>query len=197
MEAHGNVVFGSEGYSSEWHTMAVKERGLKSIPTTADAMPAFKGEGIIKLFKGTGVLSDVELASRFEVYAESYLLSIEFEAKLTVDMATTLIYPAVIGYLAEIATTTISLKELGPDADISIAAAVTASANGIVKAVSTLSTALVKHDFDMVEAHMNFCADTLFGLMLDVRTFADELVGLVADSLWPLPTPYQGLASRP
>jgi glutamine synthetase len=62
------------------------------------------------------VLSDVELASRLEGCAEQYLLSIEVEAKLVVDMATTLIHPAAIGYLAEIATTTISLKELGLDA---------------------------------------------------------------------------------
>ena len=187
MEAHGNVVFGGDGYSSEWHTMAVEERGLQNIPTTADALPALKDDYIIKLFKDTGVLSEVELASRFEVYAEQYLLSIEVEAKLVVDMATTLIYPAAIGYLAEIATTTISLKEMGLDVDISIASAVTASSNGMMKAVSILSKALAKHDFDTVEAHMNFCAGTLCGLMLDVRTFADELEGLVADSLWPLP----------
>ena len=42
MKAHGNAVFGGDGYSSEWHEAAVKERGLKNIPTTADALPAFK-----------------------------------------------------------------------------------------------------------------------------------------------------------
>ncbi len=35
MQKHGNVVFGGDGYSAEWHKMAVEERGLKNIPTTA------------------------------------------------------------------------------------------------------------------------------------------------------------------
>ncbi|MFT7126323.1 MAG: glutamine synthetase [Candidatus Azotimanducaceae bacterium] len=165
----------------------MEERGLKNIPTTADALPAFKDDYIIKLFETTGVLSGVELASRFEVYAEQYLLSIEVEAKLVVDMATTLIYPAAISYLAEIAHTAVSLKEMGIDVDISVAKSVTACTNGMMAAVSILAEATAKHDFDTVEAHMNFCAGTICDLMLDVRAFADELEGLVADSLWPLP----------
>ena len=38
MELHGDVVFGGDGYSTDWHTTAVEERGLNNIPTTADAL---------------------------------------------------------------------------------------------------------------------------------------------------------------
>ena len=86
MELHGNVVFGGDGYSTDWHKAAVEERGLKNIPTTADALPALNEDYIVKLFESTGVLSPVELASRYEVYSEQYVLSIEVEAKLVVDM---------------------------------------------------------------------------------------------------------------
>ena len=82
MNEHGNVVFGGDGYSEEWHRAAVEERGLKNIPTTADALPALREASVIELFSSTGVLSPVELESRFEVYAEQYLLSIEVEARL-------------------------------------------------------------------------------------------------------------------
>ena len=34
---------------------------------------------------------------------------------------------------------------------------------------------------------MKFCADTVRGLMDDVRTHADALEGEVADADWPLP----------
>ena len=51
---------------------------------------------MIALFENTGVLSPVELASRYEVYSEQYILSIEVEAKLVSEMATTMIYPAAI-----------------------------------------------------------------------------------------------------
>ena len=57
MSLHGNVIFGGDGYSPEWHKMAVEERGLKNIPTTADALLALREESVIDLFKNTGVLS--------------------------------------------------------------------------------------------------------------------------------------------
>jgi len=34
MEKHGSVVFGGDGYSKEWHHMAVEERGLEDLHPT-------------------------------------------------------------------------------------------------------------------------------------------------------------------
>jgi len=50
-----------------------------------------------------------------------------------------------------------------------------------------LSAAIDVRDFASVEDHMKFCADTLCGLMLEVRGYADSLEGSVADSAWPFP----------
>ncbi|MEL7512761.1 MAG: glutamine synthetase III, partial [Cyanobacteria bacterium J06554_3] len=101
MDKHGAAVFGGNGYSDEWHKEAVEQRGLKNIPTTADALPFLEDDSIKTLFESTGVLSPTELHSRYEVYAEQYILSIEVEAKLVVDMAKTSIYPAVMRHLSE------------------------------------------------------------------------------------------------
>ncbi len=187
MGEHGNVVFGGDGYSAEWHRMAVEERGLKNIPTTADALPAFKDPAVIELFKSTGVLSDVELASRFEVYAEQYLLSIEVEAKLVIDMAKTLIYPAAIDYLSEISATSVTLKDMGVELDTGVTQSVAEDANGMMAAVRKLEEAMSHHSFETTEEHMTYCADTIRSLMNEVRSYADKLEGNVADSLWPLP----------
>jgi len=180
MELHGNVVFGGDGYSSEWHKAAVEERGLKNIPTTADALPAFKTPEVIELFSKTGVLTPVELASRFEVYAEQYVLSIEVEAKLVSEMATTMIYPAAISYLSKIASTGIKL-------DYSPAGAVAETASAMMACVEKLNAALESEHFDSTEAHMSFLANDVRGLMDEVRASADKLETLVADDLWPLP----------
>ena len=187
MEKHGNVIFGGDGYSSEWHTAAVEKHGLKNIPTTADALPAFKEASIIKLFESTGVFSPVELASRFEVYAEQYILSIEVEAKLVIDIATTKLYPAAINYLSTLTSTASSLSGMGIELENSGIADVAAEASGMMTAVNKLSAALAEHDFDSVDEHMKYCADVLCVLMLAVRAHADTLEGLVADELWPLP----------
>ena len=87
---------------------------------------------MIEMFKSTGVLSPVELESRFEVYAEQYVLSIEVEAKLVIDMAKTMIYPAAIDYLATLAATTQGMSSMGIELDNSIAKAVADNANAMI-----------------------------------------------------------------
>lgn len=187
MKEHGNAIFGGDGYSSDWHTAAVEERGLKNIPTTADALPALNDELVVKLFDSTGVLSPVELASRYEVYSEQYVLSIEVEAKLVVEMAKTTIYPAATTYLTELATTASGLSQMGIDFDKTVAERVATEANAMMVAVNKLSAALEKDDFASTDAHMQFLANDVRDLMDEVRAHADALEGEVADDMWPLP----------
>ena len=187
MDKHGNVVFGGDGYSSEWHKMAVEERGLQNIPTTADALPALREESVKKLFASTGVLSPVELESRFEVYAEQYIQSIEVEAKLVVDMSKTIIYPAAIAYLSDLAAAGSGLAEMGINLDTSTAKTVADEASAMMAGVAKLSEAMGKHDFSSTEEHMQFCANDIRSLMDKIRSHADALEGEVADELWPLP----------
>ena len=187
MDKHGNVVFGGDGYSSDWHKMAVDERGLKNIPTAADALPALQEESVKKLFESTGVLTPVELESRFEVYAEQYVLSIEVEAKLVVDMAKTVIYPAATRYLSDLAMTSSSMADLGIDLDSTTITIVADEVNAMMSAVAELSDAMGKHDYASTEEHMQFCANEIRGLMDKIRLHADTLEAEVADELWPLP----------
>lgn len=187
MSLHGNVVFGGDGYSAEWHEMAVKERGLKNLPTTADALPYLQDAEIIKLFESTGVLTPVELESRYEIYTEQYMLSIEVESKLVVDIAKTLIYPAAINYLTSLSAAGSGMKGMGIELDDSTAKLVAAEANAMMAAVGELSEAMEKEDFSSTEEHMQYFAKDIRGLMDKVRSHADLLECEVADNLWPLP----------
>ncbi len=187
MDDHGAVVFGGNGYSEEWHKMAVEERGLPNLRTTADALPVLKEPDIEELFKKTGVLSPTELESRFEVYSEQYILSIEVEAKLVVDIAKTKIYPAAVKYVSDLSAAISSLKELGIDFNHTTVKKVANLANGMMEVISKLETALVKEDFASVEEHMQYSAQTIRSLMDEVREYADALEGELADDLWPLP----------
>jgi glutamine synthetase len=187
MDKHGNVIFGGDGYSAEWHEKAVKERGLKNIRTTADALPVLHEESVKKLFSSTGVLSPVELQSRFDVYAEQYILSIEVEAKLMVDMAKTMIYPAAMRYLSDLAMASSSMAELNIEVDTTAAKVVAAEANAMMAAVGKLSTVIAKHDFASTDEHMQYCANEVRNLMDEIRVHADALEAEVADELWPLP----------
>jgi glutamine synthetase len=187
MAEHGVVIFGGDGYSAEWHRMAVEERGLKNLPTTADALPYLQDESVKALFASTGVLSEVELESRYEVYAEIYVLSMAVEANLVVDMAKTIIYPAAMKYLSDLASTSTAAAALGITVGTATASAVAAHADAMLGAVTQLAAASDRHDFESTEAHMQFCAGELRSLMDEVRTHVDALELEVADEQWPLP----------
>jgi glutamine synthetase len=187
MEKHSAVVFGGNGYSQEWHKMAVEERGLLNLPTTADALPVLKEKYIEELFEKTGVLSATELESRFEVYAEQYIQVIEMEAKLVISLAKTVIYPAAFRYLSELSGTIANLQAIGIELEKESAETVASLTKLMVDTVSKLSGVLGQHDFATTEEHMQYCAKTLRPLMDKVREYADALEGEVADDLWPLP----------
>lgn len=187
MKEHDAVVFGGDGYSAEWHEEA-KKRGLKNLPTTADALPYLKDKDVKELFSSTGVLSEIELESRFEVYAEQYILSIAVEAKLVVSMAKTTIYPAATRYLSDLALAAASATEMGVDIDTNTAKNIAKNINGMMKATAKLEKASTKEKFKNEEAHMQFCAKDIRKLMDEVRGFADALEADVADDMWPLPT---------
>jgi glutamine synthetase len=184
---HGKVVFNGNGYSTEWHEMAVNERGLANLRTTADALPVLREQYIEDLFANAKVLSPVELGSRFEAYSEQYIQHIEVEAKLVISMAKTIIYPAAMRYLGELAKTIDDLKDIGIEFSKDSAVKVAELTKGMMAKVGNLEDMMTKH-FMSLEEHMQFCAQTLRPLMDEVREYADALEGEVADDLWPLPT---------
>ena len=188
MDKHSNVVFGGNGYSEAWHKMAVEERGLLNLRTTADALPILKADYIEELFTRVGVFTPVELESRFDVYAEQYILAIEVEAKLVISMAKTIIYPAAVRYLSELSTAIASAKSIGIEMDTETALKVSSLTQSLLDGVSKLTSAMTKHDFASVEEHMQYSSQTLRPLMDKVREYADGLEGEVADDFWPLPT---------
>ena len=188
IDTHGAVVFGGNGYSAEWHKMAVEERGLANLKTAADALPVLKEKYIEELFDKLGVLSPVELASRFEIYAEQYILAIEVEAKLVVSMVKTGIYPAAVKYLAELSSTLSSLKGNGITLDATRLTAISESLNSLTAIIEKLSAAIAQHDFETIEDHLQFCAKTIRPLMDEARGYADSLETEISDELWPFPT---------
>ncbi|MDB9434688.1 glutamine synthetase III [Microcystis aeruginosa] len=188
MDKHRNVIFGGNGYSPEWHKMAVEERGLANLRTTADALPVLKADYIEELFTRMGVFTPVELESRFDVYAEQYLLAIEVEAKLVVSMAKTIIYPAAVRYLSELSSAIANAAAIGIEINKENAQTVSNLIKLMMDSVGKLSEAIAKHDFDSIEEHMQYSAQTIRPLMDKVREYADTLEGEVADNFWPLPT---------
>jgi glutamine synthetase len=196
MDEHGAVVFGGNGYSAEWHKMAVEERGLLNLPTCAEALPVLKEKYIEELFSRLGVLTPVELASRFEVYAEQYINSIAVEAKLVISMAKTIIYPASMAYLSDLSDTLTKLGTLKIEVSTEPAMKIAGLQKSLLSAVGKLGDALGKHDFTGIEGHLTHSAKTLKPAMDEVRKYADLLEAEISDEKWPLPTYQEMLFMR-
>ncbi len=122
---HGAVVFNGDGYSENWQIEAA-ERGLPNLKTTLDAIPELIKPEAVEVFERYGVFNERELHSRYEVRLEQYALTIGVEAKLALELGTTVILPAAVRYQTELAQNVATLKAAGVAADTTLLEAVSA-----------------------------------------------------------------------
>ncbi len=187
MTMHGSVVFNGNGYSEEWKIEA-EERGLLNLRTTLDALPQLVSERALDLFSHYGVFSHREMHSRYEIALEHYVMSINVEARLTLEMATTMILPAALRYQTELATNVASLQAVGVEADTDTLHEMTAVIGELRAGIVELRGLLAADTHDSAEAEGAHAGEQLLPAIETVRAAADELESLVADDLWPLAT---------
>src|SRR6187431_583732 len=181
VKANKQVLFEGNGYSEAWHTEAEK-RGLPNNKTTVDALPALTTKTAKELFSSFGVLSERELASRVEVNWERYVKIVDIEANCAVDIASTMILPAVARYLGELNNAP-SSKGIN-----TICQKVSGLADSLVDAVDALQHAQHEaHEAGSVKAEATAFASEVIPAQARLRVVVDELETLVADDLWPLP----------
>lgn len=184
---HGAVVFNGDGYSENWQIEAA-ERGLPNLKTTLDAIPELIKPEAVEVFERYGVFNERELHSRYEVRLEQYALTIAVEAKLALELGTTVILPAAVRYQTELAQNVATLKAAGVAADTTLLEAVSAPIAELTAAVGALKTGLSDHSGESVLDEATHAQKVLLPAMEAVRAAADALEGVVADDLWPLPT---------
>ena len=106
---HLRIVFDGDGYSKEWEEEAAR-RGLPNRKNTVDAIMHLIDEKNIKMLSELGVYNETELHSRYEILLESYIKTINVEARTALKMVKNEIYPAVVDYIKKLADTSNALK---------------------------------------------------------------------------------------
>jgi glutamine synthetase len=183
----GAIIFNGDGYSATWHAEAAK-RGLLNLKSAVDALPMLGKPETQALFAKYEVLSERELKSREDIYMEQYCKTVRVEALQTAEMARTMIFPAVIRYQNELASTCANLKLLGYEFDMDTLDRVTELVKALQDSIADLEKTLRHHQAGGLEEEArHFCENVLPAMNL-VRKWSDELEGSVADDLWPLPT---------
>ena len=183
---HGSVVFNGDGYSEDWQIEAAA-RGLPNLRTTLDALPELVSESALDLFGRYGVFSDREMHSRYEIALEHYALSVMVEARLTLEMGSTVVLPAAMRYQTELAKNVAALKAVGVEAHTAMLTDVSDRLAALTTGLATLRSALGHNGVSTTLGEAEHARDML-PMMSSVRAAADALEELVADDLWPLPT---------
>ncbi|MEZ5351579.1 MAG: hypothetical protein R2762_03015 [Bryobacteraceae bacterium] len=183
---HGAIVFNGDGYSEAWHAEAAK-RGLLNLKTSPDALPVLLSKEVKDVMAKYGVLSEREMESRYEIYVEQYCKSVRVEARLMIEMARTMIFPAAVRYQNELASTCANLKLVGYEFDTNTLDKVTSLVKGLQESIEKLEAVFGKH-VDGLQAEAEYFCSTVLPAMAAVREVADQLEAYVADDLWPLPT---------
>src|SRR6185503_6316241 len=99
ISANSNILFSGNNYSAEWRAEA-KRRGLPIIDSAADAFAVWNDEKATEFLVSTKTLSREEIASRYNIYMERYVKTLEIEVETTAEMVSEYIVPAVEKQLA-------------------------------------------------------------------------------------------------
>ena len=183
-----DIVFNGDGYSQEWEDEAEK-RGLLNLPTTMDALPKLTDQKNIDLFEKHNVLSKREIHSRQEIWAEQYLTTLNIEADTTESMAKTMIYPAAVRYMNELAENVERIERLGLDNEGAreMLLKVNGGLNDLNDALETLRETVLAGNGESVIDRATYVKDEVIPVMDDIRDAVDFLERHVADDYWPLP----------
>ena len=189
---HRRVIFNGNGYTAEWEAEAAK-RGLPNKKNTPAALPALIDPKNIQLMEDFGVLTKVEMESRYEVEMEHYAKIINIEALTMLEMARKQLLPAVNSYMSEVANTaatklavsealsvrseTKTLTKLSADADAM------SDAIDVLQDVVDAAEALTSESEKAVAFH-----DNVLPAMDALRAAADDAETICGEDYWPLPS---------
>ena len=189
---HRRVIFNGNGYTAEWEEEAAR-RGLPNKKNTPAALPALIDPKNIQLMEDFGVLTKIEMESRYEVEMEHYSKIINIEALTMLEIARKQLLPAINAYMSEVANTAASklavseaisvrsetktLTRLSTDAD-----AMSDAIDALQAAVDT-AEAMTDESAKAVSFH-----DDVLPKMDALRAAADDAETICGEDYWPLPS---------
>ena len=189
---HRRVIFNGNGYTAEWEEEAAK-RGLPNKKNATAALPALIEPKNIALMEEFGVLTKVEMESRYEVEMEHYSKIINIEALTMLEMARKQLLPAVNSYMSELANTAAS--KLAVSENISVRSEtktltkLSADADAMSDAVDTLQDAVDASKALPTEAEKAVAFhDNVLPAMDALRAAADDAETICGEDYWPLPS---------
>jgi glutamine synthetase len=188
---HKRVIFNGDGYTDEWVAEA-EARGLENMKSTPDALPCFIRPKNIELFTRHGIFTESEIYSRYEIFADSYVKTINIEARTLLSMLSHEFLPALRKYAMSLADTLTRKKELlgeGHYAEITQLKEITEDYNSISEKLYALKADMESAPVDKDSlAQAVYCHDVILKKMEEIREVADRAETVLPKETLPYPT---------
>lgn len=187
--AHWRILFNGNGYGEEWIKEAEK-RGLKNFRTTPDAMAHYLDKKNVELFNRTGIYSELEMKSHYDVKLEKYCQVLNIEVGTMVEMVNKDLAPSALKFLNTLTDTCSKMPaEIAFD-----------YGKNLIKKVSELLSQIEQKKQVLEELHLQAqkksdlmeksqtYAKSVLPAMEDLRRCGDCLEELLGQDFKPYPT---------
>lgn len=183
-----NVVFGGDGYSSDWVEEAAK-RGLPNLRNTAEALTVLKDEKATAFLTETNTYRPIELLTRYNVAVESYNMSREIEFTTLSRMVRQYVLPAAVHYKKGLLDVISTQKEIEMESVVEkdILGKVDALLNTVYKALNAMESSYSDSASKDEEEKSLLFASKVLPLSEELANRSNELEEFIPDELWDLP----------
>ena len=189
ISAHKRIIFNGNNYSADWVEEAAR-RGLPNIGNTVLAIKELKNQKFIDVFGKQGVLSAVEVESRYEILLEGYSKVINIEALTAFDMVNRQLLPAALCFASKLAGTVANLKAAGVSSkeatELLSKVVALVDSLGVKNAVLKASTDAAFETGEAFETALAY-RENVVPAIAAMREVVDTLEVIVPADIWPLP----------
>ena len=189
------IRFDGNGYSDEWVSEAAK-RGLDVEKSTPKIIEHYLDKDSVKMFESVKVMNRKELEARNEVKWETYVKTVQIEARVMGDMSMNHIIPVSTHYQSQLIKNVQGMKDVFDKAE---AERLSARNMKLIKEIAERTERIEQLVDDLTEARrvanriyniheraMSY-HDTVCPKMDAIRYEIDHLEMIVEDGLWSLP----------
>jgi glutamine synthetase len=189
------VRFDGNGYSDEWVVEAAK-RGLDVEKSCPVIFEHYLDSESIEMFESTKVMNRKELKARNEVKWETYVKTVQIEARVMGDLSMNHIIPVATHYQSQLIKNVQGMKDVFSEEraqrlsarNLKLIEEIAERTERIEILVEELTDArrVANHISNIHERAIAY-HDTVCPKMDDIRSEADKLEMIVEDGLWTLP----------
>ena len=189
------VRFDGNGYSEEWVKEAAR-RGLDVEKSCPKIFEHYLDDSSIRMFEATKVMNRKELEARNEVKWETYVKTVQIEARVMGDMSMNHIIPVSTHYQSQLIKNVQGMKDVFPVEEaqrlsrrnLKLIQEIAERTERIEQLVEELTDARrVANRIESIHERAIAYHDTVCPKMEAIRNETDHLEMIVEDGLWSLP----------